>query len=152
MKKSKCFLKWCGVVWKPRLLSCASAQVLSLRVVQSYELQVKCKEIHEQAHRLRDSWYKKVVMLSDLCTDHLISVRSWVKPRAIVQPEGLCQRKILVTPSGIEHMTFWLVVQYVNQQHHCVPLWLTLRRLMSYIYGAPILDVSRSHTTTQHSR
>ena len=29
---------------------------------------------------------------------------------------------------------------------------LTLRRLMSYLYGAPILDVSRSHTTTQHSR
>ena len=39
-------------------------------------------------------------------------------------------------------------------------IYLTLRRLMSYIYiyiyiyiyGAPILDVSRSHTTTQHSR
>jgi len=29
---------------------------------------------------------------------------------------------------------------------------LTLRWLMSYIYGAPILDVSRSHTTTHHSR
>jgi len=29
---------------------------------------------------------------------------------------------------------------------------LTLRVLMSYIYGAPILDVSRSHTTTHHSR
>jgi hypothetical protein len=29
---------------------------------------------------------------------------------------------------------------------------LTLRLLMSYIIGAPILDVSRSHTTTQHSR
>jgi len=29
---------------------------------------------------------------------------------------------------------------------------LTLRRLMSHIYGAPILDVSRSHTTTQYSR
>ena len=31
---------------------------------------------------------------------------------------------------------------------------LTLRLLMLYIYiyGAPILDVSRSHTTTQHSR
>ena len=29
---------------------------------------------------------------------------------------------------------------------------LTLRLLMSYIYGAPILDVSRSHTTMQHSR
>ena len=34
------------------------------------------------------------------------------------------------------------------------PVPLTVRRLMSYIYiyGAPILDVSRSHTTTQHSR
>jgi len=31
---------------------------------------------------------------------------------------------------------------------------LTLRLLMTYIYiyGAPILDVSRSHTTTHHSR
>ena len=29
---------------------------------------------------------------------------------------------------------------------------LTFRRLMSYIYGAPILDVFRSHTTTQPSR
>jgi len=29
---------------------------------------------------------------------------------------------------------------------------LTLRLLMLYIYGAPILDVSRSHTTSQHSR
>jgi len=29
---------------------------------------------------------------------------------------------------------------------------LTFRLLMSYIYGAPILDVSRSHTTTQHIR
>ena len=29
---------------------------------------------------------------------------------------------------------------------------LTLTLLISYIYGAPILDVSRSHTTTHHSR
>ena len=35
---------------------------------------------------------------------------------------------------------------------HSVLRFLTLRRLTSYIYGAPILDVSRSHTTTQHSR
>ena len=32
------------------------------------------------------------------------------------------------------------------------PTGLALRLIMSYIYGAPILDVSRSHTTTQHSR
>jgi len=38
---------------------------------------------------------------------------------------------------------------------HVSRIWiklLTLRLLMSYIYGASILDVSRSHTTTQHSR
>ena len=29
---------------------------------------------------------------------------------------------------------------------------LTLRLLMSYTFGAPILDVSRSHTTTRHNR
>jgi len=29
---------------------------------------------------------------------------------------------------------------------------LTIRLLMSYIYGVPILDVSRSYTTTHHSR
>ena len=39
------------------------------------------------------------------------------------------------------------IVLWKGQQH-----LLTLRRLMSYIYGAPILDVSRSHTTTQHGR
>jgi hypothetical protein len=29
---------------------------------------------------------------------------------------------------------------------------LTLRLVISYIYGTPILDVSTSHTTTQHGR
>ena len=39
-----------------------------------------------------------------------------------------------------------------NQKHIYYFNPLTLRWLMSYIYGAPILDVSRSHTTAQHSR
>jgi len=43
-----------------------------------------------------------------------------------------------------------------QQRYLYKSLPLTLRLLMSYIYiyiyGAPILDVSRSHTTTQHSR
>ena len=42
-----------------------------------------------------------------------------------------------------------LTIMSDNEKGTCM---LTLRRLMSYIYGAPILDVSRSHTTTQHSR
>jgi len=45
-------------------------------------------------------------------------------------------------------------VGWSSEKHYYLDsiLVLTLRRLMSYIYGAPILDVSRSHTTTQHSR
>ena len=44
------------------------------------------------------------------------------------------------------------LIRHKNIINHIKAQRLTLRRLMSYIYGAPILDVSRSHTTTQHSR
>jgi hypothetical protein len=64
------------------------------------------------------------VAMSALCTGHLypqdlflvlISVRCWVDSRAIVRPEGLCQWKIPVTPSGIDPMTFWCF-------NHCATL------------------------------
>jgi hypothetical protein len=38
----------------------------------------------------------------------------WVNLKAILRPEGLCQWKITIQPSGIETAAFWLVVQFLK--------------------------------------
>jgi len=79
------------------------------------------------------------------------------------RPRNHCYRLKARSITCSECMSVALVNQHIKYMHRivlsfvaCLVLQyistLTLRRLMSYIYGAPILDVSRPHTTTQHSR
>jgi len=69
-----------------------------------------------------------------------MSVRLFLDPRKFMASIG----KRIFSISTYPSQTGWLKFIFI--------FTLTLRRLMSYIYGAPILDVSRSHTTTHHSR
>jgi hypothetical protein len=55
----------------------------------------------------------------------------------------------MITNNQKKDVYFGCFVRISNRYHL---FSLTLRVLMSYIYGVHILDVSRSHTTTHNSR
>ena len=73
----------------------------------------------------------KLVRLSALRTGRFLPRRKYSRYSFLLEAEStpgpqcgqkdLCQRKIPMTPSGIEPATFWLVAQCLNQLRHRVP-------------------------------
>ena len=73
------------------------------------------------------------------------SFSTWITKRSFAVTIAYACAPVLWC-SDLITLSVWLCTSYLQQ---CL---LTLRLLMSCMYGAPILDVSRSHTTTHHSR
>ena len=82
----------------------------------------------------------------------LVSVRVWVDPRAIVRPQRLSQWKIAMNPSGIETVTFRLVVHMrlrlcakFKQEYlaYCFPENLNTRRSVTWI-SVPLFSTIHS--------
>ena len=89
---------------------------------------------------------QQVVLLWKVYWVH--NVQIWIKLRQYFSIPQFCDSSMLFLLNvGGENYDLEIVCNNIM----FIPS-LTLRRLMSYIYGAPILDVSRSHTTMQHSR
>ena len=86
--------------------------------------------------------HKKVTSLLTLCTCRLypqgntllISVSSWVDPRAIVRPEGFRRWKLPMNKSGIEPAALRLVTHYPTCIFVYTHIYVRIMFLYIYIY------------------
>jgi hypothetical protein len=75
-------------------------------------------------------------------------------PGPLVRPEGLSQRKIIVTTTGIEHSTFRFVAQCLSQLRHDVPCgkvsFFSTGEQPLVGQGLLIIEASQSYSDTPH--
>jgi len=116
-------------------------------------LRFLCKNIlthsvHKKLHNINTMWQHYIFI-------HVKSSEKWVNVKGCLVLQTF--KSVTLNPLNPELNPICYLLALLRAHHFLhvsgirVKL-LTLRWLMSYIYGAPILDVSRSHTTTQHSR
>jgi len=116
-------------------------------IVNSWPLRAQCisRQVNDDLMALKGRIVKVLqiekILLSKLCWSGAHIIQLYERAVNALNPE--------LNP--ICYLLALLAHHFLHVSRIRVKL-LTLRLLMSYIYGAPILDVSRSHTTTQHSR
>ena len=91
------------------------------------------------------------VMSHFLCICSFTTIWNFIRVHSNVKVVAGFSLHILFSPNTYRH-TRRAAVARIVVHNLLVCISLTLRLLMSYIYGTPILDVSRWHTMTHHSR
>ena len=122
---------------------------------------IKHRNIINYVKAQRLSWFGHINRMPEICIVKKIYKRKPFTSRPVGRPkyrwEDDVRSDLTFNPLNPELNPICYLLALLGA-HHFIQVSrkrvkiLTFRRLMSYIYGAPILDVSRSHTTTQHSR
>ena len=145
---------------------------ISIHVINGRPLSLPACDIFAQIYSFKPEYQGYLLAgENDLCVGlitvpHLYadSLEDW-EPQPPANPKGLSSQVmgllylLLFNPLNAELNPICYLLALLGA-HHFLNVStirvksLTLRLLMPYIYiyGAPILDVSRSHTTTHHSR
>ena len=158
--KSACLLLWApcrGSIWR---IVCIHHALFTAALCEGEGLALRSNRFV-----LKENYTVPIEELTVMTEESVWALlrRQNLLPFSGTEPRSVCRRARGLT--AISHYPFQLpkdcttvyakyicVLRSMKKTGFCFVFVLTLRRLMSYIYGAPILDVSRSHTTTQHSR